>query len=121
MDTLLDADQEAPISSLYKDVSEEELREAAADCRAFARLEERGLVDELVTRYGDLCKYWNLVMGERQWAKAKEDAYARLPIPPRPEDALAGLQARFAEAAGAAAQGPPRNLFTRIQDGELRL
>ena len=214
VDTLLDADREAPISSLYKDVSEEELCEAAADCRAFARLEERGLVDELAARYGDLRKYWpaflwlpfeaaagiesllaavevarkldaggpekllddaprhfipaawrkalgpvgsrprralwdlalafairdalrsgdlflpasrrhvsfwNLVMGERQWAEAKEDAYARLPIPPRPEDALAGLRTRFAEAGGAAAQGLPRNLFARIQDGELRL
>lgn len=65
--------------------------------------------------------FWNLVMGERQWAEAKEDAYSRLLIPPRPEDALAGLRARFAEATGAAAQGLPRNLFARVQDGELRL
>ena len=35
-------------------MSEERLREAAADCRAFARLEERGLLDELAARYGDL-------------------------------------------------------------------
>ncbi len=39
VDILLDADREAPIASLYKDVREEDLREAAADCRAFARLE----------------------------------------------------------------------------------
>lgn len=58
VDTLLDADREAPIGSLYKDVNEEGLHEAAADCRAFARLEERGLVDELVARYGDPGKYW---------------------------------------------------------------
>jgi hypothetical protein len=45
VDTVLDADREAPISSLYKTVSEDGLREAAADCRAFASLEERGLVD----------------------------------------------------------------------------
>jgi len=214
VDILLDADREAPISSLYKELSEEELREAAADCRAFARLEERGFVDELAARYGDLRKYlpaflalpfeaaagseallaavevarkldagasekllddaprhfipaawrkalgpagsrprralweialafavrdalrsgdlflaasrrhvsfWNLVMGERQWAEAKKDAYARLPVPPQPDDALGALRARFNEAAGAAARGLPRNLFARIQDGELRL
>ena len=184
VDMLLDADREAPIASLYEDLSEEKLREAAADCRAFARLEERGLVDELAARYGDLRKYlptflrlpfeaaagseallaavevarkldagaseklldgaprhfipaawrkalgpagsrprralwevalafavrdalrsgnlflaasrrhvsfWNLVMGGRQWAEAKEDAYVRLAVPPRPDDALAGL------------------------------
>lgn len=39
-------------------MSGEDLREAAADCRAFARLEERGLVDELAARYGDLRNYW---------------------------------------------------------------
>src|SRR4051794_16748599 len=58
VDTVLDADREAPISSLYKTVSEDGLREAAANCRAFASLEERGLVDELTARYGDLRKYW---------------------------------------------------------------
>jgi len=57
VDALLDADREAPISSLQKDIDEESLRGAAADCRAFARLEERGFVDELAARYGDLRKY----------------------------------------------------------------
>jgi len=57
LDILLDADREAPISSLYKKLSEEELREAATDCRAFARLEGRGFVEELAARYGDLRKY----------------------------------------------------------------
>jgi len=65
--------------------------------------------------------FWNLVMGERQWAEAKEAAYARLPVPPRPKDALAGLRARFAEAAGAAVHGLLRNLFARIENEELRL
>ena len=41
--------------------------------------------------------------------------------PPRPEDTRAGLRARFVEATGTAAQGFPRNLFARIQNGELRL
>ena len=214
VDVLLDADRTAPIGSLYKKLSEAELRQAGADCRAFARLEERGFVDELAARYGDLRRYlsaflrlpfeaaagseallaavevarqldaggperlldaaprhfvpaawrkaafpgggrprralweialalavrdalrsgdlflpasrrhvafWNLVMGERQWAEAKADAYAQLSVPPRPDDALAALRARFDEAAGAAARGLSRNLFATIHDGELRL
>jgi len=214
MDVLLDADREAPISSLYAALSEEELRGAAADCRAFTRLESRGFVDELAARYGDLRRYWpaflrlpfeaaagseallaavevarkldagasetllddaprhfvpaawrkvacpagqrprralwdialalavrdalrsgdlflpasrrhvafwNLLMGDKQWAAAKEDAYARSPVPPRPDDALAALRARFGEAAGAAARGLPRNLFATIRNGDLRL
>jgi len=214
VDVLLDADRDAPISRLYEAVEEAELRGAAADCRAFARLEERGLLDELAARYGDLRRYlpaflrlpfeagagseallaavevarrldagaseklpddaprhfvpaawrkvacpagqrprralweialafavrdalrsgdlflaasrrhvsfWNLLMGERQWAEAKGDAYARLPVPPRPDEALGALRARFDEAAGAATRGLSRNLFARIQDGELRL
>jgi TnpA family transposase len=211
---LLDADRAAPVSSLYEKLSEPELRQAGTDCRAFARLEERGLVDELAARYGDLRRYlpaflrlpfeatagseallaaveaarkldsgasekllddaprhfvpaswrkvacpagqrprralweialafairdalrsgdlflpasrrhvafWNLVMGDRRWAEAKEDAYARSPVPPRPDDALAVLRARFDEAAGAAARGLPRNLFATIRNGDLRL
>lgn len=214
VDVLLDADRDAPVSRLYETVAEAELRGAAADCRAFARLEERGLVDELAARYGDLRKYlpaflrlplaaaagskallaaveiarrldagasetllddaprhfvpaawrkvacpagqrprralweialafavrdalrsgdlflaasrrhvafWNLVMSEQQWAEAKGDAYARLPVPPRPDEALGALRARFDEAAGAAARGLSRNLFARVQDSELRL
>lgn len=214
VDVLLDTDQGAPISWLYETVEEAELREAAADCRAFARLEERGLVDEMAARYGDLRRYlpaflclpfeavagseallaavevarrldagasetllddaprhfvpaawrkvacpaggrprralweialalalrdalrsgdlflassrrhvsfWNLVMGEAQWAEAKADAYACLLVPPWPDEALGALRARFDEAAGAAARGLPRNLFARVQDGELRL
>lgn len=214
VDVLLDADREVPVSRLYETVEEAELRRAAADCRAFARLEERGFVDELAVRYGDLRRYlpaffrlpfeaatgseatlaaveiarrldagasetlldgaprhfvpaawrkaacpagqrprralweialafavrdalragdlflaasrrhvsfWNLLMGEQQWAEAKGDAYARLSVPPRPDEALGALRARFDEAAGAAARGLPRNLFARIQDGELRL
>lgn len=214
MDVLLDADRAAPIASLYEELSEAELRRARADCRAFARLEERGLVDELAVRYGDLRRYlpaflrlpfeaaagsealltaievareldagaserlledaprhfipaawrksayavggrprralweialafavrdalrsgdlflaasrrhvafWSLLMGERQWAEAKEDAYARLCVPPRPDDALAALRARFDEAAGVLARGLSRNPFATIRDGELRL
>ncbi len=214
VDVLLDADRAAPVSSLYEELSEPDLRQAGADCRAFARLEERGFVDELAARYGDLRRYlpaflrlpfeaaagseallaaveavrkldagasekllddaprhfipaswrkvacpagqrprralweialafavrdalrsgdlflaasrrhvafWNLVMGDRQWAEAKEDAYARLSVPPRPDDALAALRARFDEAAGAAARGLPRNLFATIRNGDLRL
>jgi hypothetical protein len=60
-------------------------------------------------------------MGERQWADAKQGAYAKLSVPPRPDDALAALRARFDEAAGAAARGLPCNLFATIHDGELRL
>ena len=214
VDVLVDANRDAPIRSLYEALSEEELRGAAADCRAFARLEDHGFTDELAARYGDLRKYWpaflglpfeaaagseallaavevarrldaggpekllddaprhfvpaawrkvacpagqrprrasweialaaavrdalrsgdlflpasrrhvafwNLLMGERRWAEAKADAYAHLPVPPRPDDALAALRARFDEAAGAAARGLPRNLFATIHDGELRL
>jgi len=65
--------------------------------------------------------FWNLVMGDPQWAEAKEDAYARLSVPPRPDDALAALRARFDEAAGAAARGLPRNLLATIRNGDLRL
>ena len=65
--------------------------------------------------------FWNLLMGEKQWAEAKEDAYAQLSMPPRPGDALAALRARFDEAAGALTRGLPRNLFARVQAGELRL
>ena len=65
--------------------------------------------------------FWNLVMGEAQWAEAKADAYACLLVPPWPDEALGALRARFDEAAGAAARGLPRNLFARVQDGELRL
>jgi hypothetical protein len=57
VDVLLDANHEAPVGSLYEDLSEEELRGAVADCRAFARLEDRGLADELAARYGDLRRY----------------------------------------------------------------
>ncbi len=60
-------------------------------------------------------------MGEKQWAEAKEDAYAQLCAPPRPSDAFAALRARFDEAAGALTRGLPRKLFARIQAGELRL
>ena len=58
MDVLLDADRAAPAGSLYEELGEAELRQASADCRAFARLEDRGLVDELAARYGDRRKHW---------------------------------------------------------------
>ncbi len=58
VDLLLDADRAAPIGSLYEKLSEDKLRAASADCRAFMQLEERGFVDELAARYGDLRKYW---------------------------------------------------------------
>jgi TnpA family transposase len=214
VDVMLDTDRGAPISRLYETITEAELRGAATDCRAFARLEERGLVDELAARYADLRRYlpaflrlpfeaaagsetllaaievtrrldsgaseallddaprhfvpaawrkmacpagqrprralweialafavrdalrsgdlflaasrrhvsfWNLLMDEQQWAEAKRDVYACLPVPHRPDEALGALRARFDEAAGAAAGGLSRNLFARIQDGELRL
>ncbi|MBV8530933.1 MAG: hypothetical protein JO104_06415, partial [Candidatus Eremiobacteraeota bacterium] len=58
VEALLSADRSAPISGLYDSLSEEALREATLDCRAFARLEEHGYTDELVARYGDLRKYF---------------------------------------------------------------
>lgn len=65
MDTLIDAadvflsaNRSAPISELYNSLSEEDLRAAMTNCRAFARLEEHGHTDELVARYGDLRKYF---------------------------------------------------------------
>ena len=214
VDVMLDTDRGAPISRLYETITEAALRGAATDCRTFARLEERGLVDELAARYADLRRYlpaflrlpfeaaagsetllaaievtrkldsgtseallddaprhfvpaawrkmacpvgqrprralwetalafavrdalrsgdlflaasrrhvsfWNLLMDEQQWAEAKGDVYACLPVPHRPDEALGALRARFDEAAGAAARGLSRNLFARIQDGELRL
>ena len=65
--------------------------------------------------------FWNLLMGEQQWTKAKGDVYASLPVPPQPYEALGALRARFDEAAGATVRGLSRNLFVRIQNGELRL
>jgi hypothetical protein len=65
--------------------------------------------------------FWNLLVGEERWEEAKQDAHARLPVPPRPDEALAALRARFDEATGAAARGLPRSLSARVQGGELRL
>jgi TnpA family transposase len=65
--------------------------------------------------------FWNLVMGEREWANVRQDAYSRLSMPARPEDALGALRAAFDTAVGTASTGLPCNLFATIDSGELRL
>jgi TnpA family transposase len=65
--------------------------------------------------------FWNLVMGARQWAEVRQDAYARLSVPPHPEEALGALRTAFDRAADIAAASLPHNPFARIQNGELRL
>jgi hypothetical protein len=57
VDVRLDTDRDAPISRRYATVEQAALRQAAADCRAFARLEERGRVDEMAARSSDLRRY----------------------------------------------------------------
>lgn len=65
--------------------------------------------------------FWNLVMGEREWADTRQDAYARLSIPARADDALGALRTAFGLAAGTATASLPDNPFATIQNGELRL
>jgi hypothetical protein len=65
--------------------------------------------------------FWNLVMGERRWAEVRQDAYTRLSVPSRPDDALGTLRAAFDTDAKAAAANLPRNPFATIQNGQLRL
>ena len=215
VDVFLSANRSAPISDLYNSLSEDALRDAMVNCRAFARLEEHGHTDELAARYGDLRKYfpaflrlpfeaargseflltaieavravdggasegllttaprqfipmawrkaavgftgehprralweialafairdalrsgdlfiatsrrhvsfWNLVMGDREWTDARQDAYTRLSIPARAADALGALRTAFGLAAGTATASLLSNPFATIQNGELRL
>lgn len=65
--------------------------------------------------------FWNLVMGEGAWAEARQDAYTRLSMPARPEDALGALRVAFDSAASTAVASLSSNLFAAIQNGELKL
>ena len=76
-DVLLDADRAAPVSSLHEELSEPELRQAGADCRAFARLEERGLVDELTAR-GLLCNLFATIRNSN--LRLRQLSLARKPV-----------------------------------------
>lgn len=56
---LLDPERprETVITELYLEIEEPRLREALRDCRAFQRLEDRGLVDDLCARHTHLKRY----------------------------------------------------------------
>lgn len=59
LEILLDFDRprETALTELYREIEEPKLREALHNCRAFQRLEERGLVDELCARHSHLKRY----------------------------------------------------------------
>lgn len=59
MDIVLDPERvrETAVTDLYNEIDEPTLRQALNDCRAFQRLEDRGLIDELCTRHSQLKRY----------------------------------------------------------------
>ena len=59
VDILLDSAsaRENRLDRLYRQIDEENLREAVMSCRYFKRLEERGYLDELCARYAPLRRY----------------------------------------------------------------
>lgn len=57
VDALAEADGEQTVQSFREKVNAPGLVEAAAACRAFNRLEERGHLDALLARYGTLRQY----------------------------------------------------------------
>ena len=59
LEILLDPERprETVLTELYLEIEEPKLREALHHCRAFQRLEDRGLIDELCARYSQLKRY----------------------------------------------------------------
>ena len=57
VDALIDADGEQTIAAFREAIDAPRLAQAAGDCRAFERLERRGELDAILSRYGTLRQY----------------------------------------------------------------
>ena len=57
VDALIDADGDQTISAFRTAVDAPRLAQAAGDCRAYDRLEQRGELDAMLARYGTLRQY----------------------------------------------------------------